>query len=59
MKNYQVTIKFADKNEQGFFLEIQAQGIRLAIENAVKEMKEAYPCFFELLDYSIVKVELV
>lgn len=59
MKNYQVTIEFADKNEKGFFLEVQAQGIRLAIENAAKEMKEAYPCFAECFDYLIVKVELV
>jgi len=59
MKNYQVTIEFAEKNEKGFFLEVQAQDVCLAIENARKEMKEAYPCFVEGLNHSIVKVELV
>jgi hypothetical protein len=57
-KTFQVTIQFADKNEKGFSLEVQARGIRWAIENACKEMKEAYPYFIEGADYSIVEVKL-
>ena len=59
MKIYQVTIEFADKNEKGFFLEIQSQNIHSVIRNAVKEMKEAYPCFVEGNHYSIAEVKLV
>ena len=59
MKNYQVTIEFADKNEKGFFLEVEAQNIHPVIGNAIKQMKEAYPYFVEGKDYSIAEVKLV
>ena len=58
MKNYQVTIEFSSTTEC-FFLEIQAQDVRPAIENAVKQMTEAYPYFAEGKDYSIAEVKLV
>ncbi len=55
---YEVTIQFSKKDDNNFSFEVQAKGIRWAIENACKEMKEAYPCFVEGADFSIVEIKL-
>lgn len=55
---YEVTIQFSEKDREGFSFEVQAKGIRWAIEKACKEMKEAYPCFVEGVDFSIVEIKL-
>ena len=56
-KTYEIFIQYADQNERGFAFEVQAKGIRLAIEAACKEMKEAYPYFVEGVDFSIVEIK--
>ena len=55
---YEVTIQFSEKDHKSFSFEVQAKGIRWAIEKASKEMKEAYPCFVEGADFSIVEIKL-
>jgi hypothetical protein len=55
---YEVTIQFSEIGHKSFSFEVQAKGIRWAIENACKEMKEAYPCFVEGADFSIVEIKL-
>lgn len=56
-KTYSVTIEFLSSGKQSSS-EVQAKGIRWAIENACKEMKEAYPYFVEGVDFSIVEIKL-
>lgn len=56
MNEYTISIQFKDKS--GFSFEVQAKGIRLSIELACKEMKEAYPYFIEGIDFTIVEIKL-
>lgn len=55
-KKFHITIEFTGKKEKSFSTEVRACGIRWAIENACKEMKEAWPFFVEGVDFSIVEI---
>jgi len=56
MKKFEVTIQYSISQRASIW-EVEAKGIRWAIESACKDMKEAYPYFIENVDFAITKIE--